>query len=336
MRFLAAVLVLLGGSAAVPAQAPTTTPRQQRTWELAPDGSWRQTDVATLTTQPSAEPGLAAARRLMDEYRFTAAFEATVRWLLANRDSPNRDQGLLLAAEALRRSGDHVKAFYYCDELLDTYPNSPLWFQALQMQYEIGDHFLSGWRRRVLGIPLEDWTSEGVEVMFRVQQRAPGSPLAERALLRTAEFYFDDQQYDLAADAYSAYAKRYPRSPEALKARLREAYANYAQFTGPRFDPTPALNARQAMSDLILQYPQLAEQQGLPQLVESIDVALARKLLHTADFYRRTHRPQAAAYLLRALVERFPQLQEARIASQQLASLPAPQIAPPPSTAPSR
>jgi outer membrane protein assembly factor BamD (BamD/ComL family) len=272
----------------------------------------------------------------MDESRYTAAFEATVRWLLANRDSPNRDQGLMLAAEALHESGDHVKAFYYCDELLDTYPNSRLWFAALEMQFRIGDQFLSGWRRRVLGVPLEDWTDEGVEVMFRVQQRAPGSPLAERALLRTAEFYFDDQQYDLAADAYSAYVKRYPRSPEALKARLREAYANYAQFTGPRFDPTPAINARQALSDLIAQYPAAAEQQGLPALVESIDVAMARKLLYTANFYSRTRRPQSASYLLTLLVERYPDSAEAAVARERLASLPAPQITPPATTGPVR
>lgn len=336
MHRVPVVLVLLGVVHATLGQSTATSPRPSQTWELAPDGSWRQTDAATLTTQPTAEPGLATARKLVDEGRYTAAFEATVRWLLSNRDSPNRDQGLLLAAETLRLSGDHVKAFYYADELLDTDPNSPLWFPALQMQFEIGEHFLSGWRRRFLGIPLEDWTSEGIEVMFRVQQRAPGSPLAERALLRTAEFYFDDQQYDLAADAYAVYAKRYPRSPEAVKARLREAYANYAQFTGPRFDPTPALNARQALSDLIVQYPQLATQQGLPQLVESIDVALARKMLYTADFYRRTRRPQSAAYLLRALVERFPSLPEARIASERLESLPEPPITPPPTTGPTR
>lgn len=301
-----------------------------------PDGSWRQTDPATLTTQQAPEPGLAPARRLMEQGRYTAAFESTVRWLLANRESSNRDQGLLLAAEALHEAGDHVKAFYYCDELLDTYPNSRLWFPALELQFRIGDRFLSGWRRTVLGVPLENWTDEGVEIMFRVQQRAPGSPLAERALLRTAEFYFDDQQYDLAADAYGAYVKRYPRSPETLKARLREAYANYAQFTGPRFDPTPAINARQALSDLIAQHPALAEQQGLPALVESIDLAMARKLLYTADFYRRTKRPQAASYLLTLLIDRYPSSAEAQAAREQIATLPPPQIKPSPVAEPNR
>src|SRR5205814_9599212 len=61
-----------------------------------------------------------------------------------------RDRGLFLMAEAQYRLGDRIKAFYYLDELLDTFPESPLFFTALNRQYDIADKYLTGAKRRVL------------------------------------------------------------------------------------------------------------------------------------------------------------------------------------------
>lgn len=314
-----ALLTVLGCCGSLPAYAT-----EPRTWELTPDGRWQQTEAVVTTTRPATDAQLAQVQSLLDRRRYDAAFHSGVRWLLANRDSPVRDEGLFLVARALRGAGDPVKAFYYCDELLDTYPESPFWLAAVELQFDIASQLLGGWRRTFLGIPLAGWTDEGIEMMFRIQQRAPGSVLSERALMRTADFYFDDEQYDLAADAYGVFVNRYSRSPDAIRARLRQAYANYAQFTGVRFDPTPAINARQQFEALILQYPEVAEQQRLEELVDSIDRSLARKLLVTADFYRRTNQPTAASKLLAVLVEEHPGTPEADEARALLAALPPP------------
>ena len=71
--------------------------------------------------------------------------------------------------------------------------------------------------------------------MLRVQQRSPGSPLAERALLRTADWYYSSADYDLAHDAYGVYVKNYPRSPMVPQVKLRQAFSSLAQFRGVRF-----------------------------------------------------------------------------------------------------
>lgn len=323
--------MVLTASTALAASAGVTlaqAPENTRTWELTPDGRWQQTIAPASPGAIEADPALDRIREMLGNRRYDAAFEASVQWLRSNTESPLRDQGLFLAAQSLFGAGDRLKAFYYCDELLDTYPDSPLWYPAVELQFQIADSFLNGWRRTFIGIPLAGWTDEGIEMMFRIQQRAPGSVLAERALMRTADFYYDDEQFDLSADAYGAFAARYPRSPEAIKARLRQAFSNYAQFTGVRFDPTPAINARAQLAALIAEYPDVAEQQRLPALVESIDRSLARKLMVKADYYRRTGKPESAAFLLSAVVMRYPNLAEADDARAQLANLPAPPIQP--------
>jgi outer membrane protein assembly factor BamD (BamD/ComL family) len=152
--------------------------------------------------------------------------------VLANKESANRDRGLYLIAKAFYGYGDRIKAFYYCDELMDTYPESDLFTPALELQYKIADRYLDGYKRRWLGIPIFQAKEEAVEMLYRIRNRAPGSPLAETSLLRTADHYRFDGQFDFAADAYAFYAKQYPRSPMTPRARLWGAYCQLAQFRG--------------------------------------------------------------------------------------------------------
>jgi len=40
-------------------------------------------------------------------------------------------------AEVMAGYGDRIKAFYYCDELMDTYPDSGYFYPALELQFQI-------------------------------------------------------------------------------------------------------------------------------------------------------------------------------------------------------
>lgn len=219
-------------------------------------------------------------------------------------------------------SGDRIRSFYHFDEVMDLYPDSPLYRAALQRQYDIADAYLRGFRNRLFGLPILSAQDEAIEMLFRIQTRAPGSPLAERALLRTADFYYATSQFDLAADAYASYVSSYPRSPLAPRARLRQAFSLMAQFRGTRFDATPITDARELLSDLIVTQPQLSQKEALPAVVSRIDDAQARKLLQTGDWYRRTNQPRGAAHLYRLVLVRYPNAADAAVARERLRRLP--------------
>jgi len=160
-------------------------------------------------------------------------------------------------------------------------------------------------------------------MLFRIQERAPGSPIAEKALLRTADYYYHTSQFDLAADAYAAYARNFSRSPEVPRVRLQEAFATLAQFRGPRYDATPLIDARAMFREIIERYPELAREENLPEFIERIDNTLATKLYLTADFYRRTNQPHAAVFLYRMLLKTYPQSHDAGLAQNELRKMPA-------------
>ena len=299
------------------------------------DGRWQT--VEAPTTQPASvqmDPQLERIESMIGAGRYADAKKELINWLKWNRGSPVRDRALYLMSAAQSGLGDNIKAFYYLDELLDQYPESPLYYTALNRQYDIADKFLNGMKRKVLffHVSAED---EAVEMLFRIQQRSPGSELAEKSLLRTADYYYADSQFDLAADAYGAYLHQYPRSPLTARVQLRQAYSNLAQFRGLKFDPTPVINARTQLLNLQAQFPQVAQDENIPSLLDRIDATFAKKIFVTADFYRRTHEPRAAAYLYEYLVAAYPDSPEAGKAKGQLGRLPKPYVEPtPPTTSP--
>ena len=303
-----------------PSTSPSTAP--SRTWTYTGPGTWTEAEQPTPTTQQIENPTLDRAERLLAARNHRPARKIILNWLRKNRRAPDRDRGVYLLAEAYYQYGDRIRAFYHLDELLDLHPDSRLFYSALEKQYEIADRFLRGYKRRLLGIPMVGAEEEAIDMLFRIQERAPGSPLAERALLRTADYYYHRGDYELAADAYAAYARSYPRSPVIPRVKLRQAFASLAQFRGRYYDATPLIDARAQLEGVQAAYPEMAEQEGVAAVMARIDASMADKLYWTAGFYGRTNEPRAAAYTYRYLISRYPTSPEADRARRRLEQLP--------------
>jgi outer membrane assembly lipoprotein YfiO len=293
---------------------------EKRTWEFH-GGSWVDVNPQPDYAPPAVEPALDEAEALLARGEYKPAKKILLAWEKTHKKSRVRDRCIFLLAEVFFQDDSRIKSFYYCDELMDEYPSSLLFQAALQKQYDIALDFLNGYKRTFLWFKVLDSTDEGIMMMFRIQQRAPGSPLAEKALLHTADYYFNDQDYDLAYDAYVAYAQRYPRSPEIPRIKLRAAFSCLAQFRGVKFDATSIIDARAQLIDIEKTYPEMSAEENLPSVVDQIDSAFAKKILETGDFYARTHQPRGAVYQYRFLVQTYPDSPEAAEARDKLSRM---------------
>jgi hypothetical protein len=200
---LLALFILASGAFAQQQQPPI--------WELRDGGRWQR--VNKPTTAPVADETLDRVEDMLRAKQSDSARRIMISWLRVNKTSPIRDRGVYLLGQANFQVGNRIMAFYNFDELMDLYPDSQYFYPALQRQYDIADAFLKGYKRKFLGMPILGAETEGTEMLYRIQQRAPGSPLAEKSLLRAADYYYADEQFDIAADAYAIYVRSYPRSP---------------------------------------------------------------------------------------------------------------------------
>lgn len=290
-------------------------------WTAAPAPQTQRSQVVTNPTLDRAEQLLTGRTRNPED-----AKDLLVDWLKAHPSAPDRDRAIYLLGEADYQLDDRIKAFYQLDELLDKYPDSRFYRPALEKQYQIADAFLNGHKTKLLGIGFLRVLSaddEAIDMLFRLQERSPGSAMAERCLLRTADFYFSTSQFDLASDAYAAYVRSYPRGSQLPRVRLRQALSSYAQFRGVRFDATALIDARAQFEDIKNRYPELAADNHVQTYIDQINSTLARKMLVTADFYRRTDKITGAVYTLRQLISTYPSSKEAQTAKGELARMPA-------------
>lgn len=327
LLLLATILGLFGSNALA----------QSQTWEYR-HGQWVQTQTRQPTVRPSTQPVVNAtldrAQQLLDARQGEKAHDIVLNWLKSYPNAADRDRGLLMLAQCYFLDGDRIWSFYQCDELLDKYPDSRLFFSALELQYRVADDFLNGHKKKFLGFPIMSMEEEAIEMLFRIQERSPGSPIAEQALMRTADYYYHTSQFDLAADAYGAFARSYTRSPQVPRVLLQQAFATLAQFRGPRYDATPLIDARAMFRDIIERYPRMAQDEALPAFIDRIDNTLAAKMYIDADFYRRTNQPRAAVFMYRTLIKTYPNSRDAAVAQRDLKKFPAWALAePPPPTA---
>lgn len=273
-----------------------------------------------------ADPALRRAAALIDAGDGRRAFRQLADRFESQPQAAYPDAALWLAANALIADGRRIKAFYYLDQLMDEHSESPLYYNAALKQYEIAESYLQNRSDRWFFIPLRRY-DEAVEMLFRVQQRLPGSPLAEQALKRSGDFYFARRDYDFAEDAYGVFIDRFPRSSIIPAVRLKQAYANVLQYDGPRYDSTALLDAGTQLRQFAAEHPEMAQQQNVPRLLAWIDEQLARKLMIEADYYRRTGEPEATRLLLSQVAAQYPDTSQARQARGRL-------ILDPPSTRP--
>ncbi len=254
--------------------------------------------------------------------RAAAAKKLGVQWFLAHRDSPLADRALFLIAEAENRSDDPIEAFYYYDELLDEHPESQLYSAAMQKQYDIADAFLRGKKHKFLGLPILGAEDEAVEMLYRIQQRSPGSPIAERALLRTANYYFATRDYDLAEDAYGALHARIPAQSQHPRSKAPPGLLRLRAVPWPALRGDAPDRCAERLLAVEAEYPELARRADVRAMLAQIDATMAKGLYIRADFYRRTHEPRGTAFVYRYLIEAYPNSPEAAKARTQLAKLP--------------
>lgn len=301
-RTLPSILLLL--LLASPALAQT---RESR---LDDRGEWMTT---RQPVEGSDEWVVARARQDLADDRPAAAFATIDNWIKANdrrlgASSPLMADALLARADALTAMGDEYNALYDYERIIREYPGTDTYVTAVERELDIGVRYLGGLRRKFLGVRILDATAEGEELLIRVQERLPGSRLAERAGIELADYYYDRHELSLSAEAYDLFLENYRNSRYAMKAMQRRVYSTIAQFKGPKYDGSKLLDAQVLVKRFASLYPSQARKVGLDEaLLARLDESAGLSMLESARWYLRRGDAPSARYTLRRLVTEHPQ-----------------------------
>ena len=241
------------------------------------------------------------------------------KWIKANQNHPAMDDALFYKAQAQEARGKVYPALQTYEELAKNYGGSSHFYDTLHREVALAEEFLGGRRRPVLGGLLRFTAyDDALEVMENVALRWPGSELAGQALMKRANFYYERKAYEEAQQAYQLLIDNYQATEHYQTALRNSAEATLLQYLGPRYDPTPLIEAHTRYKQYLAQFPVAAAQEGAPAVLAGVEEMLAEKDFETADFYRRTHKIDQAQIYWQSIIANYPHTEWAQLSATLL------------------
>lgn len=295
-RLLAGLLALAGATAGAIAQ--------EIEFDLGADDEW----TTDTEINPATQSGqLLLARRAVIQGNTARARDLATAFIDRYPNSELQANAHLIRGDAYLEDGDEYQALFEYEAIARGFPASPVFVTALEREFEIARAYANGMRRKLFGIfRIMNTADEAQELLIRIQERLPGSRLAEQAGMELADFYFRTRDLRMAAEAYDLFIENYPRSADVNKARLRLIYSYLADYRGPRYDAGGLEEARLRLEDLRVREPGLAQRIGAESLLVRIYESDARKLLVTAEWYLSINDPISAEMTIRSLIRQYP------------------------------
>ena len=277
---------------------------------------------APKPAEGTPEGELALVRMYLDKGLPKAALKAAEKFLARYPNDSRQEEIMMLSGQGEMDRGRYIKAYERFKEQMERYPTGEFYDRALQRQYEIADAFLKGRKRRawIFRVSAVD---RGIEILDGIAIRVPGTEVAEKALLRIADYHYDAKRVVEAVEAYDNYIKMFPHSPRQRRghAMLRAARAMYAQYRGEAFNDTPLIEAQQRFRNYAGHYPEQANEANVPMVLSQIRNALVRRDFASAKFYQRVGRKTAAIFYYRKVANQSAESHWARRAEDALTAL---------------
>jgi outer membrane protein assembly factor BamD (BamD/ComL family) len=278
---------------------------------------------AASVRAPSAPRNLSAdeqvmleARRLLAGMEAGKAEDLLDAWLERNAggQSPQLPEAYYLRGNAQLAQDDEYDALYDYEEVIKNHPASEFFVTSLERELDVAKLYFGGrMKPGLFGIRMDSGIPVAEEIVLRINERMPGSKLAERALMTLADYYASERDLPMAVETYDTFVKLYPRSELRRQAMQRRTYATVAQFKGPAYDSSVLTDASIQVENFQMEYPGAAQEAGLTDGLQArLDESRAASMLSTAQWYIRRDDPVSARLTLVRLVKRHPRTASAQ------------------------
>ncbi|HNO77679.1 MAG TPA: outer membrane protein assembly factor BamD [Phycisphaerae bacterium] len=307
-------------SVAVDAKAQDAEPQRAETMEFDPStGQWTEV-LPPVPGTPEGDLRLARAEHARGEHKQTV--KAIKNWFKTYGDmDPLRPEAVLLRSHARIALKDYYKTYKELQEFLSEFSGTNYENEALNMQFVIAEVFLSGTKRKFLGMRILRADDIGLRILDDIVANDPDSQLAELATVTKARYYFAEGDYAFAEQEYGFLIQQYPRSRYVRQSLLQGAYAAQASFTGIDFDDAPLIEAEERFRRYVSLYPGSAEQEGIGLLLDGISETRAEKELSIGKYYEKVGRLKAARFYYRSTQTNWPDTVAAIGATERLQAL---------------
>src|SRR5213596_777452 len=233
-----------------------------------------------------------------------------------------------LAPGALYRSAqlqeqlhEYIPAAASFGQLVERYPGSPHFEEAIEAQFRVGEIYLNGKKLKFLGIPLASALDRAVTIFANVVRTAPYGKYTARAQFDIGLAREKQGANDAALQAYQAVVDKFPNEPIAVDAQYQIGYIWFTAAQLGTKDAAAASNAKTWFQDFLFHYPKsekAAQARANRDILEHKQTANSYKV---AKFYDKQKYYRAAVIYYNEVIRQQPGSEESNEAKKRIDQL---------------
>ncbi|MFI0347960.1 MAG: outer membrane protein assembly factor BamD [Chthoniobacterales bacterium] len=277
---------------------------------------------AANTASESAPAELAAAQNKASSGSLEKAIADYRRIVRSHPFSKEASTAQFAVAQLLKQKGDFDASFKAYTYLLQKYPETPHFEEAVAEQVKISNAFLQGRRVKFLGLPAFSGIEKAQDMYETILSIAPYSKYAALTQFNLGLALERQGKANEAIASYQKLIDKYPNSSIGDDALYQIGYVYMRLGTAGKSQDLSALKeAQNNFQDFLVQYPN--SEKSL-QAQENMKVMMTREskdTLRIAKFYDFSKAYQASALYYNEVIRKFAQTPNATVAKGRLGEL---------------
>jgi len=207
--------------------------------------------------KPNPKEQFEAAKGLFDQKIYEDArreFKKLLKNYPKSLEASESQYYLALIEEA---QGNLYEAYQAYQKVIDKYPFSERIQEIIELEYKIGEAFMSGEKRKAMGIslPVEN---PSIEIFSKVVENSSYGPLAPKAQYKLGLVLKSLVRFYEAEEAFNKVISNYPDSEWAAAAKFQIAACRAALSKGAAYDQGASEEAKEKFEEFVREHPDVA------------------------------------------------------------------------------
>jgi outer membrane protein assembly factor BamD len=216
------------------------------------------------------------------------------------------------------RTRDYLKAADTYRLLVEQYPRSPHFSEAIEAQFRIGEMYLEGKKIKILGIPLKSSMESAITIFNAIIKTAPYGRYTARAQFNIGRAAEKQDNTPAAVVAYQAVVEKFPDDPVAVDAQYQLGYLWFTAARKGVRDAKAVENARTAFEDFLFRFPKSEKAAQARENLRLLDQKQTTDSFQIAKFYDKQKAYAAAVIYYNDVIRQQPGSTEADHAKQRV------------------
>ncbi len=213
--------------------------------------------------------------------------------------------------------GNLYEAYQAYQKVIDKYPFSERIPQIIEREYKIGEAFMSGQKRKAMGVPLPV-ENPSIEIFNKVIENSTYGLWAAAAQYKLGLVLKGLLRYYEAEEAFNKVVSNYPDSEWTAAAKFQIASCRAAVSRGPDYDQGSAKEAKEKFEAFVKEHPDAVLSSEAEKNIEQLKEKEAASNYNIARFYEKQKAFEAAKIYYNDVINNYPNSQWAVRALERL------------------